>query len=132
MMKQRFPDDLKSADRLLDQYGRWAQDRYKKQHCLSIEHRYRPPKIYSDDEPMEPFIADFRAMDVQRVLNLVPLMYRRILHGYYIPQRKPPEAIRRTLRMSISVWNEGLHLGVRMFDNNWRCHGPKSKNHTSA
>ena len=123
-----IPPDLKEADRLLDQYGRWAQDRYQKQHCASIEHKYRPP----DNEPNpEPFIADFRAMDIQRVLNLIPLQYRRVLQAHYIPKRMPEDAQRRMLRIPRKMWDETHALGLRMFTNNWKAHGPK-KNHTSA
>jgi hypothetical protein len=129
---KRVPDDLKQADRLLYQYGCWAQDRYKKQHCASIEHKYRAPPMWSEDEPMEPFIADFRAMDVQRTLNLVPIQYRRVLHASYIPQRLPPDAIRRSYKLSPRTWAETFLAGVRMFDNNWRCHGPTATMNTSA
>jgi len=34
------PAELNEADRLLAQYGRWAMDRFRRQHCGSMEHRY--------------------------------------------------------------------------------------------
>ncbi len=117
----KVPDDLKEANELLYQYGRWAQDRMRINHCASVEHKYRAPDF---EPPPTPFIADFRAMDVQRVLNLVPLQYRRVLHAQYIPQRLPPQALRRSYRLSIKTWDTTLLLGIRMFDNNWRSHGP--------
>jgi hypothetical protein len=117
----RIPPDLQEADRLMAMYGRWAMDRFKKQHCASMEHKYRPPVQPGDDGP-EPLMADFKAMDVQRALNLVPVQYRRILQAEYIPQRLPSPAIRRMLRLTKSTW-DGSHLaGLRMFYNNWRLH----------
>jgi len=120
----RIPSDLQEADRLLVKYGRWAMDRFKKQHCASVEHKYKPPKL--EDEPKEVLIADFDAMDVQRTLNLVPLQYRRVLQAEYIPQRLPSVAIRRMLRLTKTTW-DGSHLaGLRMFANNWRLHIQKN------
>ena len=119
MSDVKLPQELQAASRVLAQYGRWAQDRYKKQHCASIEHRYQSPDL----EPRpEPFVPDFHAMDVQRTLNLVPLQYRRVLHAQYIPQRLPPHAIRRQLRLTAKTWDCSHLIGLRMFDNNWRLH----------
>lgn len=121
MTAMRIPEDLKEADEQLHKYGQWAQDRFQKQHCASIEHKYRAPKQY-EEEPMQGFIADFHAIDVQRTLNLVPLQYRRVLHAQYIPQRLPPVAHRRMMRLTPKAWDEGHLLGLRMFSNNWRLH----------
>jgi hypothetical protein len=117
----RIPSDLQEADLLLAKYGRWAMDRFKKQHCASAEHKYRPPPSFDNrDEPMEPLMADFSAMDVQRALQAVPLQYRRVLQAQYIPQRLPMEAQRRMLRLTRSTW-DGSHLaGLRMFSNIWK------------
>lgn len=116
-----IPSDLREADLLLAKYGRWAMDRFKKQHCASVEHRYRPPpSVDADREAPEALIADFRAMDVQRALNEVPLQYRRVLQAQYIPTRLPAAAQRRMLRLTHKTW-DGTHLaGLRMFWNQWQ------------
>lgn len=112
-----IPVDLRDADELLTKYGQWAQDRYKKQHCASVEHNYRPP----DFEPRpEPFIADFKAMQVQHSLVVVPMQYRRVLQALYIPQRLPPNALRRKHNIPTKTWENSHILGLRMFWNIYR------------
>lgn len=112
-----IPVDLRDADELLTKYGAWAQDRYKKQHCASVEHNYRPP----DMEPRpEPFIADFKAMQVQHSLVVVPMQYRRVLQALYIPQRLPPNALRRKHNIPTKTWENSHILGLRMFWNIYR------------
>lgn len=113
-LPMNIPPELRDADELLDKYGRWAQDRYQKQHCASIEHKYRPPAQPGDEAP-EPFIADFKAMDVQHALVVVPMQYRRVLQAWYIPQRLPPQAIRRQHRIKAKDWNASHLIGLRMF-----------------
>lgn len=119
--KVEIPQDLKEADELLDKFGRWAQDRYRRQTCASAERLYKRPNNWGDDE-IEPFVPDFRAMDVHRALLLVPLRYRRILFAHYIPQRLPPEAQRRRMGVPGRVWDADHIAGLRMFWNNWRLH----------
>lgn len=110
------PVELRQAEELLERYGKWAQDRYKKQRCGSAEGDYKPPAVYSrDDEPMEPFIADWHAMQVQGTLQAVPMQWRRVLLAYYIPQRTPWQAMRRM--MGSKTWHESHVSGVRDF---WR------------
>ena len=121
----RIPADLREADELLDRFGRWAQDRYRKQRCASAEGQYRSPDFWHDGELPEPLIADFRAMDVNRALNRVPLQYRRVLHSHYIPQRPPIDAQRRAMMIPIRLWDETHIAGLRMFWNNWRLHDGK-------
>ena len=119
LQRVEIPSDLKEADELLEKFGRWAQDRYQKQRCASAEGLYKPP-AWDGEEPMVPFMADFRAMDVHRTLLMVPVRYRRILHAHYIPQRLPPDAQRRRMGLPERTW-DGDHIsGLRMFWNNWR------------
>jgi hypothetical protein len=127
MARQRIeiPQDLSEADELLDKFGRWAQYRYKKQRCASAEGLYKSPNHWDGEEPMQPLMADFRAMDVQRALLLVTLRYRRILYAHYIPQRLPPEAQRRRMGIPGRVWDTDHVAGLRMFWNNWRLHFAK-------
>ena len=117
----RIPAELQEADRLLAQYGRWAMDRFRRQHCGSLEHRYVAPRdVDNRREPRELLMPDFSAIDVQRALNDVPLQYRRVLQAEYIPQRLPPMVVRRMLKLTRSTW-DGSHLaGLRMFANCWR------------
>ncbi|WP_370682250.1 hypothetical protein [Comamonas sp. GB3 AK4-5] len=118
------PVDLRQAEGLLEKYGHWAQDRYKKQRCASAEGGYVPPPLpmAERDLPMEPFIPDWSAVGVQRALNQVPLQYRRVLQAYYIPQRLPHHAIRRQHKISPRIWEESRILGIRMFWNVYRLH----------
>jgi hypothetical protein len=122
----RIPQELQEADRLLTKYGRWAMDRFRFQHCASIEHKYIPPRdVEKRRDPKEVLIADFQAMDVQRALQLVPVQYRRVLQAEYIPQRLPSAAIKRMLKLTKTTW-DGSHLtGLRMFYNNYRLHAVK-------
>lgn len=112
--KPSIPPELREADDLLYRYGQWAQDRFKKQHCASIEHRYRPPILPGDEAPT-PLMADFRALDVQHALVVVPMQYRRVLQAWYIPQRLPPHAIRRQHRIKARDWEASQREGLRMF-----------------
>lgn len=119
----RIPQELQEADILLAKYGRWAMDRWKQQHCASIEHRYVPPRdVEARREPREELIADFSAMDVQRTLQLVPIQYRRVLQAEYIPQRLPRGYFMRHLKLTKSTWDGTLIAGLRMFYNNYRLH----------
>ncbi len=109
-----IPPELRDADELLYRYGRWAQDRYKKQHCASIEHKYQTPSWDGDDVP-EILLPDFRALDVQHALVVVPMQYRRVLQAFYIPQRLPPQAIRRKNGIPAKTWEVSHQMGLRMF-----------------
>ena len=114
--KQAMPLELLDADELLERYGRWAQDRYQKRRCASAEGQYvPPPKRGQDDEPMQPFMADWSAMKVQHALVVVPMQYRRVLQAYYIPQRRPHHAVRRGLKISAGTWEQSRIEGLRRF-----------------
>jgi hypothetical protein len=127
MARQRIeiPQDLSDADALLDKFGRWAQDRYRKQRCASAEGLYKSPDHWEGEEPMPAFMADFRAMHVHRALLQVPLRYRRILFAHYIPQRLPPDAQRRRMGIPMRMWDMDHVAGVRMFWNQWQLHFAK-------
>lgn len=112
--KSALPIELRDADELLERYGRWAQDRYQKRRCASAEGRYTPPPT-RDDEPMQPFMADWNALKVQHALIVVPMQYRRVLQAYYIPQRKPHHAVRRELKISSVTWELSRIEGLRRF-----------------
>ena len=107
--------DLYTADDLLNEYGRWAHDRYKKQRCGSAEGRYKAPR--NDDEPMVPFIKDFDAMQVHRALIRVPLQERLALFMWYVPKRLPFDAQLRKARIPRKLAIERRNAGLRMFWN---------------
>lgn len=120
MMKRdidlRVPVELRAAEEVLEKYGRWAQDRYKKQRCASAEGLYRaPPLARNDEEPMEPFIPDWSARQVQLALQAVPMQFRRVLFAVYIPQKEHPNGARRRMKLSNRDWNEGRLHGLRSF-----------------
>lgn len=106
--------ELRQADNLLERYGKWAQDRYQKRRCASAEGRYIAPPT-PGEEPMIPFMPDFDAMKVQHALQVVPMQYRRVLHAFYIPQRKPHHAVRRELRIGATLWERSRLEGLRQF-----------------
>lgn len=110
------PQELHPAEELLERYGRWAQDRYKKQRCASAEGKYRPPpQARSDDEPLVPFMPDWSARHVQLALQSVPMQFRRVLFAIYIPQKEHPNSARRRMGMSNQGWNDGRLHGLRSF-----------------
>lgn len=114
------PDDLKDAEELLIAYGRWAHDRYRKQHCASAEGRYRAPPNDDDREPKAYIPPDFKAMEVQRALQAVPDLQRAILHIIYVPKRLPPEAQLRILHIPPRLCQDRHRTGLRMFWNIYR------------
>lgn len=122
-MQSQLPPDLRQADELLEKYGRWAQDRWKKQRCASAEGRYEAPRVRRndpDDEPMEPFIPDWSARQIQLALQVVPMQFRRVLFAIYIPQKEHPMAARRRMRLKPDVWEGSRIEGLRYFWNVYR------------
>ena len=58
----------------LENWARWARDRYHRQHCASMEHRYRSPQAWGDWEtaspdPISPPIDVLGAIEVQKALS---------------------------------------------------------------
>lgn len=115
-----LPRDLWEADELLTKYGRWAMHRHKKQRCASAEGMYRIPPNDDDRQPREVKLKDFDAMTVQRALARVPDRERIVLAVLYVPQRLPPQAQFRMLRIPPKLARDRHLLGLRMFDNLFR------------
>lgn len=110
------PRELQQAEELLEKYGRWAQDRWQKQRCASAEGKYKAPMVRrADEEPMEPFIPDWSARQVQLALQVVPMQFRRVLYAIYIPQKEHPNSARRRMGLTNKDWNEGRVHGLRSF-----------------
>lgn len=109
------PSDLREAEDILRKYGAWAQDRWRRQRCGSAEGLYKHPPIRSVDceVPLEPFIPDWSAMQVQRCLQVVPMQFRRVLFAYYVPQREHPNAVRRKMGMTNRDWHQGRIFGLK-------------------
>lgn len=116
------PVELRQAEELLEKYGAWAQDRYKKRRCASLEGKYvpPPPPTAEREEPLIPFIPDWSAMQVQRALQAVPMQFRRVLFAIYVPQKEHPMAARRRYRLKPDVWNFSRVEGIRQFWNVYR------------
>lgn len=116
------PVELRQAEELLEKYGAWAQDRYKKRRCASLEGKYVPPPqpAAEREEPLMPFIPDWSAMQVQRALQAVPMQFRRVLFAIYVPQKEHPMAARRRYRLKPDVWNFSRVEGIRQFWNVYR------------
>lgn len=120
-MKRDFemtvPVELREAEEVLRKYGAWAQDRWHKQRCASAEGNYKHPPTRSVDcdEPMEPFIPDWSAMQVQQCLQVVPYQFRRVLFAFYIPQREHPSGARRKMGLTNRDWHQGRIMGLRKF-----------------
>lgn len=133
-LTEPVPMELKEADELLEAYGRWAHDRYRKQHCASAEGRYRAPPNDLDREPKQFIQSDFSAMQVQRALQGVPDLQRAVLHILYVPKRLPPEAQLRILRIPPRLCRERHREGLRMFWNRYRvsCLAQPARNGTIA
>lgn len=110
----QVPEDLREADALLDRYGQWAQDRYRKQRCASAEGGYAPP-AGRDDEPRPHLMPGWQALQVQHALAVVPMQYRRVLQAFYIPSRRPHHAVRRELKIRYSTWEASRIEGLRRF-----------------
>lgn len=88
--------DIKSV---LENWARWARDRYHKQHCASIEHRYarktRPDETLtgwgdwetSSPEAIAPPLDILQAVEVQKVIGRLGFQYAWALtFGYCYPR----------------------------------------------
>lgn len=108
---------LFDADLMLEQYGRWSMDRYKKQRCASAERNYKAPPNDDDRKPAIPVMPDFDAMRVHRAVINVPMPFRAVLTAYYVQTRIPTVAQKRSLGMSWNQFETARVSGVRMFIN---------------
>jgi len=121
----QIPAELREADNLLERYGQWAQDRYRKQRCASAEGGYAIPNS-RDEDPRPHLMPGWEALQVQHALVVVPMQYRRVLQAFYIPQRVPHHAVRRRLKITPALWEQSRVEGLRQFANIYRLRYPKT------
>ena len=115
-----IPASLSDADELLRRYGRWAMHRHRKQRCASAEGQYHAPPNEDDREPREELLLNVDALACQRALARVPDRERVVLAILYVPNRLPPEAQLRLLRIPPKLSQERHLAGLRIFSNTHR------------
>jgi len=115
-----IPRGLRAADELLKLYGRWAIGGHHRRRCGSLEGRYNAPPNEDDRHPQEEQMAPLDAMAVQRALARVPDLERIVLAILYVPNRLPPAAQLRILRIPAKLCRIRQLAGLRMFDNLYR------------
>lgn len=114
------PSSLKQADEVLEAYGRWAMDRYRRRQCGSAEGRFKAPPNDDDRDPREVIMPTPDAMRAHRALQRVADKERIVLHILYVPHRMKPEVQLRILRIPPRLCQERHLAGLRMFDNLFR------------
>ena len=79
-----IPAELKEADELMHRYGEWARRRFKFGACGSIERRYKHGHVAEESlEPIVVLMAGWRAFEVQRIVQTLPLDHRMVLWSQY-------------------------------------------------
>jgi hypothetical protein len=123
-----IPSDLQDADATLTRYGKWAttfggrggapptlERRYireaDKKESLEAYQRRRA------HVPSEPLMDTREALLAQRALARVPDRERIVLTILYVPQRLPPQAQLRILRIPANLCRVRHMAGLRMFRN---------------
>ena len=123
MTKQQLyadlPQELLQADELLRRYGRWAKDRVRPQRCASAEGHYKAPPSDDDREPREVIMPAADVVLVNRALQAVPELERKVLMWLYVPSKEPIQAKMRKNATPPRLMQERHLAGVRMFWNNW-------------
>ena len=93
---------IDGADALLENWGRWLRSNpVVRQHCYSIEGRYRSPQCWYPPEPREPDADPHAAMRVERAMPYLPGRSRRALELRYV----------RRLPLSIVAKRIAIHVG---------------------
>lgn len=115
-----IPAGLREADELLTRYGRWAMRRHSKRRCASAEGMYRIPPNDDDRQPREVLLPLLDALAVQRALYRVPDLQRVVLAILYVPQRRPPQALLRIMRIPPRLSCDRHITGLRCFWNLYR------------
>jgi len=110
--------DLMWVDELLTRFGRWADERPRRQSCGSLEGAYQSPARGNERrEPGEMVMGALEAMRVQASLRQVPYEQRCVLHALYVRYRKPLALRMRLLGIAPEVCRQRHADGLRMFAN---------------
>lgn len=112
---------------ILANWARWARDKHHKQHCASLEHRYRSPQAWGDWEtaspdPIAPPVDILQAVQVQKVIGRLGFQYAWALtFAYCYPKYDRwkaaafcgvyrPERLLRLIRKAENMVANGLQL----------------------
>jgi len=118
-----LPRDLHDADEVLQLYGQWAMDRGQKRRCGSAEGNYRAGGEGAREARRDPVISSLSTEDAlrcQRALASVADAERVVLTILYVPQRLPPQAQLRLLRIPPQLSRVRHAAGLRVFWNWYR------------
>lgn len=108
-------DDLESIFR---NWARWVRDRsFRKQHCFSIEGRYRSPQHWNPPEP-KPAEVDWQlALKVEKIVVRLPRKYLTLLVGHYVKLSNPMSTCRK-IAIRFNDYNATLQMAKIMVRNN--------------
>lgn len=115
-----LPRELHDADEVLQLYGQWAMDRGQKRRCGSAEGNYRAGGEGVREARRDPAIKTLSTEDAlrcQRALASVADVERVVLTILYVPQRLPPQAQLRLLRIPPQLSRVRHVAGLRVFWN---------------
>lgn len=110
-----IPSDLIETQDRIENWARWSRDRWRRGHCVSIEHRYKSSDLYEPPDPRVEYDALAGAELHTHVCDL-PNRQRWILHLWFV-HRAPPGFIRRRLAIRRDGLAHELHRAVRMLRN---------------
>lgn len=108
-------DDLEAIFR---NWARWVRDRgYRKQHCYSIEGRYRSPQHWNPPEPRPPEVDIFQALKVEKIVIRLPNKYKVLLVGHFV-KLSNPMSICRKIAIRFNDYDATLQMAKIMVRNN--------------
>lgn len=108
-------DDL---NEILLNWARWVRDRgYRKQHCYSIEGRYRSPQHWNPPEPRPPDTDLWEAVKVEKIIIRLPRKYMVLLVGHYV-KKSNPMATCRKIAIRFNDYDATLQMARLMVRNN--------------
>ena len=122
-----IPPPLVRADQLLTEYGRWATRGGGRGAPGTLDRLYRRESDGRESReayrercavlPLMPLMPTPEALAVQRALTHVADAERIVLTILYVPQRLPPHAQLRLLRIPPQLSRVRHLAGLRQFDN---------------
>jgi len=110
-------DDL---EEIFINWARWAKNRsHRKQHCFSIEGRYRSPQTWHPPEPKPPEIDLWEALKVEKAVVGLPKKYRILITGHYVYKSNPMSLVRK-IAIRFNDYNATLQMARLMVKNRIR------------